>query len=87
MPAQWSKTSQKVINAYNLEMCQLHPVLWLCSNHWKAELLATKAYPSWYQTHSKLVKTEEAPTVIVAPPEKKVKKKRASHEIDETDDG
>jgi len=81
-PPQWSKASSKVVNAYRSEMRRQHPELCLCANDWKFEVLATQAYPSWYQNHCKLLikEEDEAPTVSTRPSQKK--KKRQSGEVD-----
>lgn len=82
-PAQWSKASSKVVNAYRLEMRRQHPELRLCANDWKSEALATQAYPSWYQNHCKssIKAEEEAPTAATRPSHKK---RRRHGEIDES---
>jgi hypothetical protein len=80
-PPQWSKASSKVVNTYRSEMCWQHPELRLCANNWKSEVLATQAYPSWYQNHCKssIKEEDEAPTVSTRPSQKK---KRQSGEVD-----
>lgn len=82
-PAQWSKASSKVVNAYRLEMRRQHPELRLCANDWKSEALATQAYPSWYQNHCKssIKAEEEAPTAATRPSHKK---RRRHGEVDES---
>ena len=85
-PAQWSKASSNVVNAYRSEMCRQHPELHLCANNWKSEALAMQTYPSWYQNHCKSsVKAEEqVPTVVTWP---SYKKKRQNSEVDENKGG
>jgi hypothetical protein len=82
-PAQWSKASPKVVNAYKSEMRRQHPELRLCANDWKSEALATQAYPSWYQNHCKSSIKAEEETPATRPSHKK-KKKRQSGEVDES---
>ena len=38
-PAQWSKASSNVVNAYRSEMCRQHPKLRLCANDWKSDVV------------------------------------------------
>jgi hypothetical protein len=86
-PAQWSKASSKVVNAYRLEMRRQHPELRLCANDWKSEALATLAYPSWYQNHCKLsIKAEEEASMAAPRPSHKKRQKRQSGEVDEGND-
>lgn len=44
----WGKVDAKVAAEYRTEIGQKFPELWLCEGNWKADLIATLNYPSWY---------------------------------------
>jgi hypothetical protein len=50
-PKTWGKVDAKVANEYRTEMGQKFPELQLCEGSWKADLIATLNYPSWYNNH------------------------------------
>ncbi|KAJ7246638.1 hypothetical protein C8J57DRAFT_1674757 [Mycena rebaudengoi] len=52
-PSKWSHGSAEVMTIYNNEMCRRFPELRLCADNWKAQLIATTNYSSWYKTHGK----------------------------------
>ena len=46
-------------------MYSCHPELWLCCQHWKANIIASSVYPEWCQTYTRnledqMVKKEDA---------------------------
>jgi len=47
-PPSWGKANMNFTNEYRREMCRQFPEFRLCENNWKAELLATENYSSWY---------------------------------------
>jgi hypothetical protein len=65
-PTKWSQADIVSAEAYRHEMWQHFPELHLCKNNWKADLIASKNYPSWYTHQSSQtkhsVKQEDAET-------------------------
>jgi hypothetical protein len=47
-PLTWGKANMNFTNEYRREICRQFPEFRLCENDWKAELLATENYSSWY---------------------------------------
>ena len=47
-PAKWSQADVVVAQSYKREMRRHFPELQLCENDWKADLIASDNYPSWY---------------------------------------
>ena len=66
-PKTWGKVDAAVAAQYRNEMEQKFPELRLCDNHWKADLIATLNYPSWYnnnvekEEHSKRASVDPLP--------------------------
>lgn len=52
-PLSWGKADAEISRLYRHEMCSKFPEFRLCDNDWKADLLATTDYPSWYNNHVK----------------------------------
>jgi hypothetical protein len=52
-PSSWGKADAEVASVYRHEMCLKFFEFALCDNDWKADLLATESYPSWYCNHIK----------------------------------
>jgi hypothetical protein len=50
-PRTWGVCGLGVAEAYNNEMAFQVPELRLCTDHWKAQKLATSLYPSWHNSH------------------------------------
>jgi hypothetical protein len=50
-PKTWGRVDAKVAAEYRTEMCRKFPELRLCEGNWKADLIATLNYPSWYNNH------------------------------------
>ncbi|KAK7020790.1 hypothetical protein R3P38DRAFT_3197212 [Favolaschia claudopus] len=48
LPKTWGAASLAVITYHRAHMYAAHPILRLCSGHWKVERLATQTYSSWY---------------------------------------
>lgn len=52
-PPTWGRADAEVANVYRREMRSKFFEFSLCNNDWKADLLATENYPSWYTNHIK----------------------------------
>jgi hypothetical protein len=69
-PTKWSQADIVSAEAYRREMRQHFPELCLCENNWKADLIASENYPSWYAHQSSQnkhsVKQEDAENVSQA---------------------
>ena len=50
-PKTWGKVDAKVAAEYRTEMGRKFPELRLCEGNWKADLIATLNYPSWYNNN------------------------------------
>jgi hypothetical protein len=50
-PKTWGKVDAKVAAEYRTEMGRKFPELQLCEGSWKADLVATLNYPSWYSNN------------------------------------
>ncbi|KAJ7327597.1 hypothetical protein DFH08DRAFT_940853 [Mycena albidolilacea] len=55
LPETWGEAPLVVVNYHRAEMYAAYPLLRLCRDHWKVNLLATTAYSSW---HTKNVKNK-----------------------------
>ncbi|KAJ7246890.1 hypothetical protein B0H12DRAFT_1073053 [Mycena haematopus] len=53
LPRTWKQASITVVNYHRAELYTAYPLLRLCESHWKADLLATTSYPSWYKKNVK----------------------------------
>ncbi|KAJ7027372.1 hypothetical protein C8F04DRAFT_1399548 [Mycena alexandri] len=49
LPTTWGNASLPVANYHRSEMYKVYPSLRFCRSHWKVDLMATTAYPSWYK--------------------------------------
>ncbi|KAJ7713251.1 hypothetical protein B0H16DRAFT_1810742 [Mycena metata] len=58
LPATWGNASLSVVNYHRSEMYKAYPSLRLCLSHWKLDLMATTAYPSWYKKNVKNKQTD-----------------------------
>ncbi|KAJ7728717.1 hypothetical protein B0H16DRAFT_1894031 [Mycena metata] len=58
LPATWGNASLSVLNYHRSEMYKAYPSLRLCLSHWKLDLMATTAYPSWYKKNVKNKQTD-----------------------------
>ena len=65
-PKTWGKVNATVATQYQNEMEQKIFELHLCDNHWKADLIATLNYPSWYNNN--IEKEEHLKCASVDPP-------------------
>jgi hypothetical protein len=54
-PKTWGAAGTETLQAYCQEMEQQFPELALCTNSWKSKYIATQNYPSWYNSHGKLM--------------------------------
>ena len=54
LPTTWSKADAEMASVYCCKMCSRFFEFGLCHNNWKADLLATESYPSWYNNHGKV---------------------------------
>jgi hypothetical protein len=52
-PSSWGKADAGAASYYRREMRLKFFEFALCDNDWKADLLATESYPSWYSNHIK----------------------------------
>jgi hypothetical protein len=50
-PPTWGRADAEIINVFRREMRSKFFEFSLCDNDWKADLLATENYPSWYNNH------------------------------------
>jgi hypothetical protein len=50
-PKSWGKVDAKVAAEYRTEMGRKFPELRFCEGNWKADLIATLNYPSWYNNN------------------------------------
>ena len=50
-PKTWGKVDATVATQYRNEMERRFSELRLCDNHWKADIIATLNYPSWYNNN------------------------------------
>jgi hypothetical protein len=50
-PKTWGRVDAKVAAEYKTEMGRRFPELRLCEGNWKADLIATLNYPSWYNNN------------------------------------
>lgn len=59
-PNTWGAVGSQAAKHYRHEMASEIPELRLCSNHWKADYLATHIYPSW-RSHARqaIIKSED----------------------------
>ena len=64
-PPTWGRADAEVSRVYRREMRLKFPEFALCENDWKADLLATEHYPSWYSNH---IKTEDIKAEVTADP-------------------
>jgi hypothetical protein len=64
-PKTWGKVDAAVAAQYRNEMEQKFPELRLGDNHWKADLIATLNYPSWYNNN--VEKEEQSKRASVDP--------------------
>jgi hypothetical protein len=53
LPSSWGKADAETASVYRREMRLKFSEFTLCENDWKADLLATESYPSWYSNHIK----------------------------------
>jgi hypothetical protein len=53
VPSSWGKADAETASVYRREMRLKFFEFALCENDWKADLLATESYPSWYSNHIK----------------------------------
>lgn len=53
VPSSWGKADGEIASVYRREMRLKFFEFALCENDWKADLLATESYPSWYSNHIK----------------------------------
>lgn len=53
VPSSWGKADAETATVYRREMRLKFFEFALCENDWKADLLATESYPSWYSNHIK----------------------------------
>ena len=60
-PKTWGAAGTETLRAYCQEMEQQFPELALCADSWKSKWIATQNYPSWYNSHGKLMVKVEAP--------------------------
>jgi hypothetical protein len=58
-PETWGQATKDVRDEYCREMESEYPVLRFCSNHWKANALATAVYSQWYRTYDRKMKPSE----------------------------
>lgn len=58
-PSKWSDAGAATLRHYREEMRNRYPVLALCEMDWKADLIATDNYPSWYSHFTKKCVKEE----------------------------
>jgi hypothetical protein len=82
-PPTWGKANVNFTTEYRREMRHHFPELRLCENDWKAELLATENYPSWYNNHhrnSKIKKEDGSSTQL-----DKKKKRSLNQNADDVD--
>ncbi|KAF7335112.1 hypothetical protein MVEN_02261900 [Mycena venus] len=75
LPETWGEAPLGVVNYHRAEMYAAYPLLRLCRDHWKVNLLATTAYSSW---HTKNVKNKDKGA-------KKGKRKAADSDDDDND--
>ena len=54
VPSTWGKADGETASVYRHEMRLKFFEFALCKNDWKADLLATESYPSWYSNHIKV---------------------------------
>jgi hypothetical protein len=52
-PLTWGRADAEIAHIYRREMRSKFFEFSLCDNDWKADLLATEHYPSWYNNHIK----------------------------------
>ena len=69
-PSSWGKADAGAASYYHCEMCLKFFEFVLCDNDWKADLLATESYPSWYSNHIKSNKVKGDPVKQCATAEK-----------------
>ncbi|KAF5371029.1 hypothetical protein D9615_010031 [Tricholomella constricta] len=50
-PATWADASLEAHNYFEHHMCRQFPLLSYGANNWKAHMIATENYPSWYSKH------------------------------------
>ena len=69
-PLTWGRADAEIAHLYCHEMHSKFFEFALCDNDWKADILATEHYPSWYNNHIKAdgIKTEvtASPTLELA---------------------
>jgi hypothetical protein len=53
LPTTWGRADAEIAGVYRRKMCSKFFEFGLCDNDWKADLLATESYPSWYNNHVK----------------------------------
>jgi hypothetical protein len=53
LPTTWGRADAEIAGVYRREMRSKFFEFALCENDWKADLLATESYPSWYSNHVK----------------------------------
>lgn len=67
-PQSWGKADVEISRHYRREMRLKFSEFALCQNDWKADLVATTHYPSWYLNHVKSVAIKEEQTTDTALP-------------------
>ena len=50
-PMTWGRADAEIAHMFRREMHSKFFEFTLCNNDWKADLLATEHYPSWYNNH------------------------------------
>ena len=50
-PPTWGRADAEIAHVFRREMRSKFSEFTLCDNDWKADLLATEHYPSWYNNH------------------------------------
>ena len=54
LPTTWGRADAEMASVYHHKMHLRFFEFGLCHNNWKADLLATESYPSWYNNHGKV---------------------------------
>jgi hypothetical protein len=78
-PKTWGKVDARVATEYRTEMGRKFPELQLCDDDWKADLIATINYPSWYSNNVEKEDSSKRVSTGTLPMAKRVKGMPSTH--------
>ncbi|KAG6876753.1 hypothetical protein C0992_011883 [Termitomyces sp. T32_za158] len=82
-PPTWAAATLEAYNYYEHHMCQKFPELSYGANNWKAHMVATENYPSWYNNHIGHPKVKNEATILKRSPSPAIPQSQISASYDE----